>query len=149
MQHANAARNGNEGPPPRFLEKVPKPAVRKRVPWSDYEVKTLIKAVALHGSQWSTIEGQYRNNFVSRDQVALKDKARNMMRSIIDRQGDEGVAQWYRKYPRWREVTVGAARRGVHSYDPRAEIYPPPRAPMNAQNIMDMDIDEDDDEDDE
>jgi len=42
------------------------------------------------------------------------------MRSIIDHGSEE---EWLEKYPMWRGVTVGQARRGVHGYDGP----PPPR----------------------
>jgi len=96
--------------------KVPK--VRKRpTPWSEDEEKFLIKLICGRGPKWSEFETDYSHReLFGRNQTALKDKARNIMRGIIDSGSEE---QWLEKYPMWARVTVGAARRGVHAYEGR------------------------------
>lgn len=51
---------------------------RKRKPWSSDEEEALIHYIGLYGSQWSHIFTEAHKHFPTRDQVALKDKARNM-----------------------------------------------------------------------
>ena len=98
------------------------PKVRKRpTPWTEEEEKFLIKLICERGPTWSEFEKEHsQRELIGRDQTALKDKARNIMRSIIDHGSEE---EWLEKYPMWRGVTVGQARRGVHGYDGP----PPPR----------------------
>jgi len=92
---------------------------KKKVPWTETEEAFLVNLVAAHGAQWSNFERQYsRTKLFGRDQTAIKDKARNIMRKIIDQDGEE---EFLERCPKWREVTVGSARRGVHGY-PTGEI---------------------------
>lgn len=94
------------------------PKVRKRpTPWNEDEEKFLIKLICDRGPKWSEFERDYSHReLFGRNQTALKDKARNIMRGIIDHGSEE---QWLAKYPMWAMVTVGAARRGVHAYEGR------------------------------
>jgi hypothetical protein len=89
---------------------------RKRpIPWTEEEEQFLIKKVCNHGAKWSLFEQNFSTTALyGRNQTALKDKARNIMRCIID-SGEE--QNWIAKFPKWAEVTVGQARRGVHSYE--------------------------------
>ncbi|MCJ1464648.1 hypothetical protein MMC07_003261 [Pseudocyphellaria aurata] len=50
-----------------------------RTPWSDEETKTLISLIGDHGISWKLLKEQDNGSILKlRDQVALKDKARNM-----------------------------------------------------------------------
>ena len=96
------------------LPKIPK-VRKKRNPWSQQEERALVRAINKYGCQWSVIEQSSRStDLADRDQTALKDKARNMMRAIID-SGKEKA--WLEKYPNWAKVTIGNTRRGVHAYE--------------------------------
>jgi hypothetical protein len=101
---------------PPILHHQFEPKKRKRPqPWSEEETKFLLKLVCEKGAKWSLFEKEYsRGKLRDRDQTALKDKARNIMRKIIDHGNEE---EWLRRYPKWQEVTVGQTRRGVHAYD--------------------------------
>ncbi len=62
------------------------PKIQKRVPWSDRETERLIELIEQYGCKWSIIlqEGKRRGVFAEhRDQVALKDKARNIKVSYL------------------------------------------------------------------
>ena len=101
--------------PVKHYPKVPKQR-KKPVPWTDEEEGFLVKLVADRGPKWSSFEQLYgQDRLYGRDQTALKDKARNIMRKIIDQGGEE---EFLRRCPMWRQVTVGSARRGVHGYEP-------------------------------
>lgn len=55
--------------------------IQSRTPWSHLETETLLDLIEEHGLSWSTlkvIDRTNKNALVNRDQVALKDKARNM-----------------------------------------------------------------------
>ncbi|KAL9043981.1 MAG: hypothetical protein Q9214_002851 [Letrouitia sp. 1 TL-2023] len=55
--------------------------IQSRTPWSHLETETLLDLIEEHGLSWSSlkiIDGKTKNALVNRDQVALKDKARNM-----------------------------------------------------------------------
>ena len=61
----------------------PNKAVQTRKPWSIDETETLLHLIMNHGTSWSTLKNIDANSDLgevlgSRDQVALKDKARNM-----------------------------------------------------------------------
>lgn len=51
---------------------------RTRVAWADYEVESLERGVAKHGTSWSKILNDQELQFQDRTQVDLKDKWRNM-----------------------------------------------------------------------
>jgi hypothetical protein len=91
------------------------PKQRKRpVPWSEAEESFLVKLISEKGTTWAEFERDYgRNRLFNRDQTAIKDKARNMMRKIIDEGNEE---EFLERCPKWRQVTVGSSRRGVHGY---------------------------------
>lgn len=91
------------------------PKERKRpIPWSQEEEAFLVNIVCKEGAQWSRFETMYgQGPLYGRNQTALKDKARNIMRKIIDNDQEE---EWIRRFPLWAQVTVGQARRGVHAY---------------------------------
>lgn len=97
------------------------PKVRKQpIPWNEDEEKFLIKLICERGPKWSEFESDYSHReLFGRNQTALKDKARNIMRGIINHGSEE---QWLKKYPMWAKVTVGAARRGVHAYEDRLPV---------------------------
>ena len=114
-----------EDPIPKPVRHIPKvPIIRKkRNPWSPDEERFLITAVNKHGAKWALIEANHAHGeLYGRNQTALKDKARNIMRRIIDC-GNEEI--WLNKYPKWAEVHVGPARRGVHGYDRYPNTVPP------------------------
>lgn len=112
----------SEPEPVRHIRKVPL-SRKKRTPWSEEEERFLIKVISEHGSKWSQFEAKYsRKELFGRNQLALKDKARNIMRRIIDT-GNEEI--WLKKYPKWAQVSVGAVRRGVHAYDDYEDGLPP------------------------
>ena len=107
--------DGGEDEMPLHLQKRPKKR-KTRVPWSDEEEKILINLICKDGAKWAKFEQQLSNKaggLWRRDQGAMKDKARNILRRIIQ-EGNE--SKLYAEYPNWREVSVGAARRGVHAY---------------------------------
>lgn len=114
-----------EQEPVLHFKKFPKQ--RKRpIPWTREEEQFLINRITKHGPKWSAFSKKYgTNRLFGRDQTALKDKARNIMRNIIDQGNEE---QWLRLHPMWRKVTVGAARRGVHREDQSFEMAPTERA---------------------
>jgi hypothetical protein len=100
---------------PVHLPKRPKER-KQRIPWEKEETEKLFTLVCNHGPKWSLFEQRFSGGtdlLSNRDQGALKDKARNILRAYIQR-GQEGAL--YKKYPRWKLVTAGAARRGVHGY---------------------------------
>jgi hypothetical protein len=105
-------------PEPSFVKHyptIPKPR-KERLPWTEDEESFLVQLVAKRGARWSEFETLYSDNrLFNRDQTAIKDKARNIIRKIID-QG--GADEFYERCPKWREVTVGSSRRGVHGYKP-------------------------------
>lgn len=108
--------------PLRHIRKEPLQR-KKRNPWSPDEERFLITAINKHGAKWSFIEAKYAHKeLYGRNQTALKDKARNIMRRIIDC-GNEEI--WLNKYPKWAEVHVGPARRGVHDYARYPNRVPP------------------------
>jgi len=114
-----------EQEPVLHFKKFPKQ--RKRpVPWTREEEQFLINRITKHGPKWSSFSKKYgTNRLFGRDQTALKDKARNIMRNIIDQGNEE---RWLRLHPKWMKVTVGAARRGVHREDQSFEMAPTERA---------------------
>lgn len=94
---------------------------KKPVPWSQDEEEFLVDLICKQGAKWSHFESIYSNGeLFGRNQTALKDKARNIMRKIIDNDREE---EWLRRFPLWAQVTVGQARRGVHGYQ-KGEIPP-------------------------
>jgi hypothetical protein len=121
---ARAPARGNEDEEDEVEEVVPikhhkkeriGPAERKKpTAWSSDEQALLVNLVCEYGAQWSKFERMYGGGrLYGRNQTALKDKARNIMRKIIDNDQEE---QWIARYPLWSQVTVGQARRGVHGY---------------------------------
>ena len=105
----------DEKPQLKHFPKEPRPR-KRRVPWEPDEEKTLLNAIDKYGPKWADIEAKYgRSKLYGRDQMAIKDKARNIMRRIVD-SGHED--DWYQRHPNWAGVTVGNARRGVHGYEP-------------------------------
>ena len=103
----------DEQPGIRHLPTEPKP--RKRpAPWSTEEENFLCNLISEHGAKWAKFEGDYgRSELYGRNQTALKDKARNIMRQVVNNGWQEDL---YARFPKWREVTVGSGRRGVHAY---------------------------------
>lgn len=56
---------------------IRRPQIRKA--WTDEETETLIELIEEYGTSWTLLkERDQLNKLISRDQVALKDKARNM-----------------------------------------------------------------------
>jgi hypothetical protein len=107
---------------------------KKPVPWSDEEEGLLIGLVSKNGARWAQFEGSHGQPggpLYPRNQTAMKDKARNIMRAIIDNGGPKAEKEWLTKYPLWRAVSVGSARRGVHAYE--GDGAPPPRPWKAAQ----------------
>lgn len=105
----------DESPKFKYFPKEPRPR-KQRIPWESDEEETLVNAVDIDGPQWAKIESMYgRSKLYGRDQIAIKDKARNIMRRIIDSGHQE---EWYEKHPNWRGVPAGNGRRGVHGYEP-------------------------------
>jgi len=99
--------------------------------WTDDEQALLVNLVCKYGAQWSKFERLYGGTrLYGRNQTALKDKARNIMRKIIDNDQEEA---WITQYPLWAQVTVGQARRGVHAYQ---NGYVPVREPEKAFDEM-------------
>jgi hypothetical protein len=89
---------------------------KKKVPWLEEEEAFLVQLVAEHGPKWSHFERTHgHGRLFGRDQTAIKDKARNIIRKIIDQGGE---AEFIARCPLWSQVTVGSARRGVHGYSP-------------------------------
>jgi hypothetical protein len=87
---------------------------KKRVPWTAAEEKFLTGLITKHGAKWANFEKAHGNHeLLGRNQIAMKDKARNFMRLIVDSGKEE---EFLRKYPKWAEVSIGSARRGVHDY---------------------------------
>lgn len=87
---------------------------KKPTAWTDDEQAVLVNLVCEWGAQWAKFEREYGGSkLYGRNQTALKDKARNIMRKIIDNDQEE---EWITRYPKWAQVTVGRARRGVHAY---------------------------------
>jgi hypothetical protein len=83
--------------------------------WTEAEEKFLAGLITKRGAKWSKFEKEYGNSELhGRSQMAMKDKARNLMRLVVDG-GQE--KEFLRKYPKWAGVTVGRARRGVHAYE--------------------------------
>jgi hypothetical protein len=96
---------------------------KKPVPWSEEEERFLINTICAEGAKWSNFQKRFaRKELYGRDQTAIKDKARNIMRKIIDSGREE---EWIAKYPLWSQVTVGQARRGVHGYDGKIPLVNP------------------------
>lgn len=93
-----------------------KPKKRKdRVAWTEDEETFLANLIAARGPTWTVFETKYgRTRLAGRSQTAMKDKARNMMRAVIDNGEEE---EFIRKYPKWAQVSVGQSRRGVHAYE--------------------------------
>jgi hypothetical protein len=89
--------------------------VRKKArPWSQEEEDFLIDLICTRGTEWSKFEVEFgRTKLYGRNQVAMKDKARNIMRAIINEGMEE---EWVSEYENWKNVSVGSARRGVHAY---------------------------------
>ena len=55
--------------------------IQTRTPWSELEINTLIELIEEHGCSWALLKSKDEGGgkvFQLRDQVALKDKARNM-----------------------------------------------------------------------
>jgi hypothetical protein len=92
-----------------------RPLKRKKPnPWTREEENCLINLISKHGPRWSDFERiKGRGELFGRNQTAMKDKARNIMRQIIDAGKEE---DWLTKFPNWKKVSVGTARRGVHAY---------------------------------
>jgi hypothetical protein len=101
---------------PLNLPLKPKPR-KPREPWTEDEERFLIGLICTQGKRWAKFEQDHGEHgdgrLYGRDQVAIKDKARNILRRIINVGGEEEL---YARYPRWKGVSVGAARRGVHGY---------------------------------
>ena len=96
---------------------------KPRVPWSDAEIEFLIKKIDKVGCQWVYLEQTCSGpgeRLYGRDQVAIKDKARNLMRQIINAGNEE---EWLARHPRWSAVSVGSGRRGVHAYEGGKIVY--------------------------
>jgi len=66
--------------------RAPLSKIQKRVPWSDEETTRFIDLIEEYGCRWSLIwiEGRKKRIFAeNRDQIALKDKARNIKVSYL------------------------------------------------------------------
>jgi hypothetical protein len=84
------------------------------VKWTAEEEKFLANLIKKDGARWSHFEKNYgQKELFGRSQTAMKDKARNMMRDIINSGREK---QFLQLFPKFAEVTVGQARRGVHAY---------------------------------
>jgi len=102
--------------PVKHYKTLPKVRRKKPTPWNEVEEAFLVQLVAKEGAKWSSFERRYSHTrLIGRDQTAIKDKARNIMRKIIDQDGEE---EFLARCPKWAEVTVGNPRRGVHGYEP-------------------------------
>ena len=87
---------------------------KKPIPWAEDEEAFLVELICKQGAKWAHFENLYSGaELFGRNQTALKDKARNIMRKIIDNDQEE---EWLTRFPLWAQVTVGQARRGVHAY---------------------------------
>ena len=87
---------------------------KKPTPWTEEDEAFLVDLICKQGAKWSHFERLYSDGkLFGRNQTALKDKARNIMRKIIDNDQEE---EWLKRFPLWAQVTVGQARRGVHGY---------------------------------
>jgi len=105
--------SGADEPPVLHLPKDKLPR-KKPTPWTKEEESCLIDLISKSGTKWSEFESQEgRGRLFGRNQTAMKDKARNIMRQIIDAGKEE---EWLDKFPKWKFVSVGTARRGVHAY---------------------------------
>jgi hypothetical protein len=117
---ANEGEESEEDDPVEFIrhhkkDKIGPKERKKPAPWTPEEEAVLINSVCKFGPQWSKIETLYgTGRLFGRNQTALKDKARNIMRKIIDNDEEE---EWIKRFPNWAQVTVGQARRGVHGYE--------------------------------
>jgi hypothetical protein len=84
------------------------------VKWTAEEEKFLVNLIKENGARWSLFERNHgQEELFGRSQTAMKDKARNMMRDIINSGREKEFLQLF---PKFAEVTVGQARRGVHAY---------------------------------
>ena len=120
-------------PSPTFHLPKARKIRKRRVPWTAEEEQFLIDRVAKHGPKWASFVTKYgQTRLIGRDQMALKDKARNIRLKWIET-GQE--RKWLTKHPMWDQVTVGEARRGVHRIDDGQQILPPNR---NRQDIADV-----------
>ncbi len=87
---------------------------KKPIPWTEDDEEFLVDLICKQGAKWAHFETMYSSGkLYGRNQTALKDKARNIMRKIIDNDQEE---EWLERFPLWSQVTVGQARRGVHAY---------------------------------
>jgi hypothetical protein len=108
---------------------------KKSVPWKEDEERFLSKLIKEHGAKWSYFELHYgQDDLYGRSQTAMKDKARNMMRLIVN-SGTE--KEFLQRFPKWAEVTVGLARRGVHAYE--GNEIPVRKLKSHLQLILDED----------
>ena len=62
--------------------RLPTHKTQKRTPWSEYDTELLTSGIETHGCSWSTLSKLLEFE-VERDQVALKDKARNLKVSYL------------------------------------------------------------------
>ena len=114
VEENDAEREATPPSPVKHYKTIPK--IRKKPkPWTEAEEEFLVQLVANEGAKWSSFEARFHLDFMpGRDQTAIKDKARNIMRKIIDQGGE---AEFIARCPKWAEVTVGSSRRGVHGYE--------------------------------
>ena len=88
---------------------------KKLVKWKAEEEKFLVHLIKENGARWSFFEKKYgQRQLFGRSQTAMKDKARNMMRILVNSGREKEFLQFF---PKFAEVTVGRARRGVHAYE--------------------------------
>jgi hypothetical protein len=62
--------------------RLPTHKTQRRTPWSEYDTELLTSGIETHGCSWSTLSKLLEFE-VERDQVALKDKARNLKVSYL------------------------------------------------------------------
>jgi hypothetical protein len=114
-------------PPPTTSPVAPKePKIQSRVKWTPEEVSALVLYIEILGPQWSKIKDVDNDRYLARrDQVALKDKARNLKFECLK----HGRAM----YPNFESVTL--------SQSMRAKLVnmgqPLPPLPSQAQQVPD------------
>jgi hypothetical protein len=113
VEENDSEREATPPAPVMHYKTIPKNR-KKPKPWTEAEEAFLVRLVADEGAKWSSFEARFHLDLLAgRDQTAIKDKARNIKRKIIDQGGE---AEFIARCPKWAEVSVGSSRRGVHGY---------------------------------